>query len=109
MRRKSCRLAAAFAVVLCFVPAPLAAQENSLDRCAVMVEVAELVMRLRQNGWTMDDLVQVERVYPPSLRGMVELASIMAFREPRHEAPEQQEEAIRNAGVLMEQFCGSAD
>ncbi len=86
------------------VPQHSGAQET-LDRCALMGEIGELIMQFRQNGAEMKDLVQIERLYPPSLRGMVEVASELAVLEPRYEAGEEQQAAILRVRDGMLRLC----
>ncbi|WP_374624545.1 hypothetical protein [Devosia sp.] len=92
------------AVSLWAVPQHSGAQET-LDRCALMGEIGELIMQFRQNGAEMKDLVQIERLYPPSLRGMVEVASELAVLEPRYETGEEQQAAILRVRDGMLRLC----
>lgn len=97
------------ALLACAVPPPASAQEGPADQCAQVGDIAELIMRERQHGATMDDLIQIERQYPADQRGAVEVAIIASFQFPQHDSEEEREAAAKDFRAWMQShFCQSA-
>lgn len=85
---------------------PVSAEDGPIDDCALVSDIAELIMRERQHGATMHDLVLIERQLPPSLHGLVEIASIESFRFPQRDTEEERTRAVQDFRLLMlSYFC----
>ena len=82
---------------------------QGVDECEQVGDIAELVMRVRQDGGSMDELVRIERTFPEEQHGIVEVASIAAFQFPLGTTTAERELAIRDFRVWMqEHFCEDA-
>ena len=100
------RWVAAAALLTCAVPLQASAQESPVDECAQVGDIAELIMRERQHGATMDDLVRIELRFPAELHGLVEVSSIAAFQFPQRDTEDEREAAVRDFRLWMQDhFC----
>jgi hypothetical protein len=90
----------------CAGPLQASAEDDVSDECILVGDIAEAIMRERQHGATMDDLVQIELTYPEEQRGLVEVASISAFSFPQGRTEDEREVAVRDFRVFMQgHFC----
>ena len=85
---------------------PLFAQENTQSAiCPIIGELAETVMRNRQNGVSLSEMMGVannaDGVLQPVIREMV----LEAYDGPRYSVPDNQDEAVQDFRNDIELVC----
>ena len=97
-------------LLACVSPPQASAQGVPVDECTQMGDIAALIMRERQHGATMDELVRIELQFPADLRGAVEVAIIASFQFPQYDSEEKREAAVKDFRIWMQShFCPSGE
>lgn len=94
-------LLAMVTIAIAFAPTVALAEDNSL--CPKIGEVAETIMRGRQNGVAMSTMMNIAE--DNDVKGLVQSLIKMAFETPRYSSQEYQLEAEQDFRAKIEGIC----